>query len=208
MSRAGRLRRAAAGALSAVAALALAGCGVRGTTVPVDAGGAPSRVSCEVRERNAAQEAPDRIPATVYLVCSGSLVPVTRTVPRTAERPARTAALRAAQALLGELRRPPSPREEEAGFASAVPEDLTVAAARPGDPAGTLRLSVPPDALPSFALAQLACTWGDSPALGRHRAAVLGGPDDTAPHRYACTADVRAHPDAGRDTVTETPIVP
>ncbi|MFF9477752.1 hypothetical protein [Streptomyces sp. NPDC014733] len=208
MSRNGRLRRPAAGALSAVAALTLAGCGVRGTTVPVDAGGAPSRISCEVREPGAAERAPGRIPATVFLVCSGTLVPVTRTVPHTADRPAATAPLRAARVLLEELRRPPSPREEEAGFASAVPEDLTVAPARPGDPGGTLRLSVPPDALPSFALAQLACTFGDSRALGHHRAAVLGGPDDSDPHRYACTADVRAHPDAGRDTVEETPIVP
>ncbi|MFD9812900.1 hypothetical protein [Streptomyces sp. NPDC059080] len=208
MSRDGRLRRPAAGALTAVAALTLAGCGVRGTTVPVDAGGAPSRVSCEVRERGADEQGPDRIPARVYLVCGGALVPVARTVPRTADRPADTVRLRAARALLDELRRPPSPREEEAGFASAVPEDLTIAGARPGDPSGTLRLSVPPDALPSFALAQLACTFGDSAPLGHPRRAILGGPDDAEPHRYACTADVRAHPDTGRDTVEETPIVP
>ncbi|MGW1839878.1 hypothetical protein [Streptomyces sp. NPDC002067] len=210
MSRAGRprsghARRAAGGALGAVAALTLAGCGVRGTTVPVDAGGAPSRVSCEVEEAGAGEHGPDRAAATVYLVCGGALVPVDRPVARAAG----TEPLRAARALLDELRRPPSAPEEEAGFASAVPEDLSVTGARPGDPAGTLRLSVPPDALPSFALAQLACTFGDVPALGHPRAAVLGGPDDTEPpHRYACTSAVRAHPDAGRETVEKTPVVP
>lgn len=205
MSRAGRPRRAAGGALIAVTALTLAGCGVRGTTVPVDAGGAPSRVSCEAEEEGAGKKGPDRTTVTVYLVCGGALVPVDRPVARAAG----TAPLEAARTLLGELRRPPSAPEEEAGFASAVPEDLTVEEARPGDPAGTLRLSVPPDALPSFALAQLACTFGDVPALGRSHAAVLGGPDATEPpHRYACTAAVRAHPDAGRETVEETPVVP
>ena len=74
------------------------------------------------------------------------------------------------------------------GSAARCPQDLTVAGPRAGDPADALRLSMRPDDLPSFALAQLVCTYGTSTALGRRHAAVLGGPGDDVAHRYDCSA--------------------
>ncbi|MGW7575961.1 hypothetical protein [Streptomyces sp. NPDC054765] len=188
-----RTGRRGTAAAAAMLALTVAGCGIRGTSVPVDAGGAPSRVSC----RAPASEPPPSPsgPGTrtvVYLVCGSALAQVERTVP-----PSRAAASRlpAARALLDELEHKPSPDEEQAGFSSALPQDLKVSGPRAGDPADALRLSIRPDDLPSFALAQLVCTYGASTALGRTHAAVLGGPGDDTAHRYDCSADVLANPD-------------
>ncbi|MFH8406816.1 hypothetical protein ACH4FX_18760 [Streptomyces sp. NPDC018019] len=190
--------RSRAVALTAVAlaalAPALAGCGIRGTSVPVDAGGAPSRVSCKVPAGSVAPAQPDSAPVGVYLVCSSTLAPVERTVTYPKQQPA--GRVQAARALLDELQEQPSPVEEEAGFSTAVPEDLEVSGPRAGDPQAALRLSMRPEDLPSFALAQLACTFGESGALGRTHAAVLGGPGDRAPQRYTCSAEVRAHPES------------
>ncbi|MEV0374652.1 hypothetical protein AB0I10_33530 [Streptomyces sp. NPDC050636] len=193
---------------AAVAALALAaaGCGIRGTSVPVDAGGAPSRVSCKVPAGDAAPTAPDRVRVTVYLVCSSTLAQVERTVSPPKGVPA-AARLKAARTLLTELQKQPSPTEDEAGFSSAVPEDLTVEGPRKGDPADALRLSIRPDDLPSFALAQLVCSYGADPALGRTPlngaagppSAVLGGPGDDVPQHYDCSADVLANPDIAQN---------
>ncbi|MFE0193752.1 hypothetical protein [Streptomyces sp. NPDC059008] len=191
MTPTGRRWRRAAGA--AALALAAAGCGIRGTSVPVDAGGAPSRVSCEVP----GEEAPATTGGTqtaVYLVCGAALVQVERTTP-SKDTSAADPRLRAARTLLVELQRTPSADEETAGFSSALPQGLKVDGPRPSDPAEALRLSIRPDDLPSFALAQLVCTYGASPALGRTHAAVLGGPGDDTAHRYDCSADVLAHPD-------------
>ncbi|MFE1175123.1 hypothetical protein [Streptomyces sp. NPDC058773] len=182
---------------AAVAALALAaaGCGIRGTSVPVDAGGAPSRVSCKAPASDPAPNPPGGAQATVYLVCGSALAQVERTVELPKGSAADDPRLPTARALLKELQRPPSSDEERAGFSSALPRDLKVTAPRTGDPSDALRLSIRPDDLPSFALAQLVCTYGASPALGRTHAAVLGGPGDDTAHRYDCSADVLANPD-------------
>ncbi|WP_030679231.1 hypothetical protein [Streptomyces rimosus] len=195
-ARPGSRPRAATLAAVALAALvpALASCGIRGTSVPVDAGAAPARVSCKVPAGAVAPAQPDSAPVTVYLVCSSTLAPVERTVTHPKQRPADR--LQAARALLDELQEQPGPVEEKAGFSTAVPEDLEVSGPRAGDPQEALRLSVRPEDLPSFALAQIACTFGESGALGRSHAAVLGGPGDAAPQRYACSAEVRTHPES------------
>ncbi|MFH8348013.1 hypothetical protein [Streptomyces sp. NPDC018045] len=189
-------RRATALAAVALGALvpALASCGIRGTSVPVDAGGAPSRVSCEVPAGSVPPVPPDGSRVTVYLECGSALAPVERTVTRPEQQVGDR--LRAARALLDELQEQPGPVEEEAGFSTAVPEGLEVSGPRAGDPRGTLRLSARPEDLPSFALAQIVCTFGESAALDRTHAAVLGGPGDGHPQRYPCSAEVRAHPDS------------
>jgi hypothetical protein len=190
-------RRAAA---LAALALAAAGCGVRGTSVPVDAGGAPARVSCKVPAGDTGDTGvPDGAQVTVYLVCSSALAQVERTVIRPQGTPAEGTRLQEARALLTELQKEPSAAEQAAGFSTAVPQNLRVAGPRAGDPADALRLSIRPDDLPSFALAQLACTYGAGAALGRTHAAVLGGPGDDAPERYACSAEVRTHPDIAQN---------
>ncbi|KIZ14435.1 hypothetical protein [Streptomyces natalensis] len=196
MTRSGWLPRLA---LVAAVALAAAGCGIRGTSVPVDAGGAPSRVSCKAPARDSETAAPGGVQVSVYLVCSSTLAQVERSVPRPKGTSAAATRLAAARALLAELRRQPSPAEDGAGFSSAVPEDLRVSGPRAGDPAEALRLSIRPEDLPSFALAQLVCTYGAAPALGRTHAAVLGGPGKDAPHRYDCSADVLANPDIAQN---------
>ncbi|WP_328384929.1 hypothetical protein OHS81_12945 [Streptomyces sp. NBC_00400] len=179
--------------------LAAAGCGIRGTSVPVDAGGAPSRVSCKAPASPAPSasagtdtDADPGSQAIVYLVCGSALAQVERAVPPSKADDPR---LPTARALLHELQREPSADEEKAGFSSALPRDVKVTGPRDGDPADALRLSIRPDDLPSFALAQLVCTYGASPALGRTHAAVLGGPGDDTAHRYDCSADVLANPD-------------
>ncbi|BDM72628.1 lipoprotein [Streptomyces nigrescens] len=190
--RAGRGWRRTAGAV-ALLTLAATGCGIRGTSVPVDAGGAPARVSCKAPAGTAAPG--EGTQATLYLVCGSALAQVERTVPPAKGAAGTDVRLRTARALLRSLQQPPSPEEEKAGFSSALPADLKVEGPHPGDPADALRLSLPPDDLPSFALAQLVCTYGASPALGRTHAAVLSGPDHTTPHRYDCSADVLSNPD-------------
>ncbi|MEU6327383.1 hypothetical protein ABZ851_08870 [Streptomyces sp. NPDC047049] len=188
-----------------VLALAAAGCGIRGTSVPVDAGGAPSRVSCKAPASPAPSasassgtgsgsgtDADPGSQALVYLVCGSALAQVERAVPPSKADDPR---LPTARALLHELQREPSADEEKAGFSTALPRDVKVTGPRDGDPADALRLSIRPEDLPSFALAQLVCTYGASPALGRTHAAVLGGPGDDTAHRYDCSADVLANPD-------------
>lgn len=177
---------------AAALALAAAGCGIRGTSVPVDAGGAPSRVSCKAPTIGTA---PDGTQATVYLVCGSALAQVERTLPPIKGTTGTDPRVRTARALLQELQRTPSSDEEKAGFSSALPADLKVQGPHAGDPSDALRLSIRPDDLPSFALAQLVCTYGASPTLGRTHAAVLGGPGDDTAHRYDCSADVLANPD-------------
>ncbi|GAO05997.1 hypothetical protein ACWCYK_12190 [Streptomyces lydicamycinicus] len=182
---------------AAVAALTLvaAGCGIRGTSVPVDAGGAPSRVSCKAPASEPAPNPPGRSQATVYLVCGSALAQVERAVSLPKGSATTDPRLPAARALLKELQRQPSSDEDRAGFSTALPQDLKVTAPRAGDAADTLRLSIRPEDLPSFALAQLVCTYGASPVLGKQHAAVLGGPGDATAHRYDCSADVLANPD-------------
>ncbi|MET8677731.1 hypothetical protein ABZW18_09110 [Streptomyces sp. NPDC004647] len=191
----------------AVAAVTLllgaAGCGIRGTSIPVDAGAAPSRASCSVPgDRGSAGDSANAVPVKVFLVCSTQLLPVDRTVRVPGDRLA-TDRLRVARALLNELQDQPTAPEEEAGFSTEVPDDLEVTGARKGDPEEALRLSRVPDELPSYALAQLVCTYADTAAAAKGgRSVVLGGPAEGSLQRYVCTPGLRARPEAARNAGT------
>ncbi|WP_407560732.1 hypothetical protein [Streptomyces sp. 184] len=172
-------------AVVAVAALAT-GCGIRPTSVPVDAGSAPSRAECAPGGPSpAASPADGETLRAVYLVCGAQLAPVPRRVPDELSGAALAARL------LAELEREPSEDEEQAGYSTAV-SGLRVADGRSGDPAGTVRLSRDPQGLGSPMLAQLVCTY----AVGEDREAVLAGPgagDD--PYTYRCTDDALRTPE-------------
>ncbi len=173
-------------------ALGTAGCGIRATSVPVDAGPAPARVSCD-QPRGTASPAPATVTVDVYLVCSQRISPVRRAVSdRNKDR------LGTARTLLTELQRKPYQAEERGGFTSEVPGGLTVNGPFPGDPAETLRLNQDPDDLPSFAVGQMVCTFAGTAAGAADRSVVLGGPDRSTPAlRYRCDDALRTHPDAG-----------
>jgi hypothetical protein len=192
-----RWRRTAAVTAVALSTLgaAVTGCGIRGTSVPVDAGAAPSRASCEVSGgRGAEAGSANAVPVEVHLVCSSQLVPVERTV-RMPEDRFSTDRLGLARALLEELQERPSVPEEDAGFATEVPDDLEVSGPREGDPEEALRLGRMPDDLPPYALAQLVCTYAETPVAAKDRSVVLGGPSDDTPKRYPCTETLRTRPD-------------
>ncbi|GGX24332.1 hypothetical protein [Streptomyces chryseus] len=189
--------------LTALAALcaALAGCGIRTTSVPVDAGAAPSRVPCELSAQEPAGEAASGVPLQVYLVCGAQLVSVDRTVRIPEER--LSDRVRVAQTLLDELKKAPSDEERQAGFSTDVRESLTVAGARKGDPRDALRLSSQPEDLPTHALAQIVCTYADSAAAGPDRSVTLGGPSDDPVRGYQCTAALKARPESVLPTLGE-----
>lgn len=183
--------RTAALALTLLGSLpALSACGIRGTAVPVDAGGAPSRASCVSRPDPSA--AAGLTTVTVQLECASQLVPVSRRVPLP-DKPDDAAIV--AAALVDELRKVPAGEEADAGLITAVPQRLTVTGARPGDPAGTLRLSREPGELPQVALAQLVCSFVGTPAADGKSAVLLGGPGGAGPLSYTCTEEMRTHPD-------------
>ncbi|MFB4422368.1 hypothetical protein C5F59_014900 [Streptomyces sp. QL37] len=185
--------RRAAAALAAVAACTAlaAGCGIRSTSVPVDAGAAPSRMPCRTASADATAPPQGSVSVRVYLVCASQLVTVERTV-RVDE--SRSDALLVARALLGELQRDPDADERRAGFSTDVPAGLRVAEAHKGDPEGTLRLDQQPDDLPAEALAQVVCTYAESEALGSGGSVLLGGPGDYAPRGYLCTSETKSLP--------------
>ncbi|NLU66744.1 hypothetical protein [Streptomyces sp. HNM0574] len=200
-------RARAGAALCAVLAVLTAGCGVRATSVPVDAGAAPSRVACVLPEggaEDASNAGTER--AHVYLVCSGRVSAVDRHVDLPeGGSPAERAD--AARTLLTALQAAPDSGEESAGFTTDVPRDLRIAKPRAGDPERTLRLSAPPRELPAFALAQLVCTFADSPLGGSERTVVLAGPGeahdaDAAPARYTCDTELRTDGDAAKTAGT------
>ncbi|WP_308294918.1 hypothetical protein [Streptomyces sp. JJ66] len=186
--RAARAVRLGAGALALVAAVA--GCGIRATPVPVDAGPAPSRVACGVRETGASPR-PGTREVRVSLVCSGRVVDVRRAV----ELPSgdsQADRLTLARTLLDQLRQPPVERERAAGFTTAVPDDLRVTGPADPDDPEALRLSRPPAALPSSALAQLVCTYADTSLADRAGGVLLGGPapdPDATPSPDGAEAD-------------------
>ncbi|MCF3962352.1 hypothetical protein [Streptomyces fuscigenes] len=194
-------RRAGLAAVAALGAVLLSACGVRTTSVPVDAGAAPSRMPCEVQGKDViTRSAPESVPVRIYLVCASELAAVQRAVPL-AERPG-VARVPFAQALLDELQADPSSQEHEAGFTTYVRSPLLVTGARPDDPAGTLRLSTQPEDLPGTALAQIVCTLVENDAGGGSvlrdgsGRVVLGGPGAYRPHAYGCDRRVKADPDA------------
>ncbi|WFB09042.1 hypothetical protein LRS74_19830 [Streptomyces sp. LX-29] len=192
-----------AAALGALAMTALAGCGIRGTAVPVDAGAAPSRASCDAPEGKPTTRPAVRGSATVYLECLSQVQPVDR-----GERPAgasmSTDPAQVARALLAELRQRPSAAERKAGYGTEVRAGLTVSGPAKGDPVEALRMSSRPEELPSTALAQIICTYASSPATSdADRQVVLGGPDHDDPlRRYACTEALREHPESALSSGT------
>ncbi|MEU6879861.1 hypothetical protein [Streptomyces sp. NPDC046712] len=182
-----------------VAALA-SGCGIRTTSVPVDAGPAPSRVPCSVSGDEVATQATG-MPVRVFLVCGSQLEAVDRRSPLPEEKvggdPVRTAST-----LLAQLQSEPSDSEREAGFSTAVKGPLVVTGGHKGDPADTLRLSRQPEDLTPTALAQIVCTFARSAAGAGGETVVLGGPGGYPPHRYRCTAELRERPESAAPTVT------
>ncbi|WP_424212118.1 hypothetical protein ACN20G_08430 [Streptomyces sp. BI20] len=196
-------RPLAAGALLLAALTTLTGCGIRATVVPVDAGPAPSRVSCDSVDA-VGGDAGTGFKATVELLCGSQLVGVQRLVPLT-EKHAEPPAVVVTQALLDALKRDPSSQERDNGFSTEVPPALTASAPRPGDPAGAVRLSRKPEDLPPPALAQIVCTLAGSESGGP---VVLGGPDRDPPRRFACTDALRTRPNSVQtlgDVVRTTP---
>ncbi|MEU6340429.1 hypothetical protein ABZ883_05680 [Streptomyces sp. NPDC046977] len=207
-------RRWRAPLLAVVCAALAAGCGIRTTSVPVDAGPAPSRVSCAVPDSprattaspgatvsaSASASAPAATPApfvAVYLVCSSQVADVHRTVAL-----AGLTRLGTAVVLLRELQQRLGMTEATAGFGTAVQGDLAVEGPRPGDPRDALRLSAPLSELPPFALAQVVCTYAADPSLSSRGSVVLGGSDDTRVRRFTCTSDLRTDPGAAETAGT------
>ncbi|MFF2327776.1 MULTISPECIES: GerMN domain-containing protein [unclassified Streptomyces] len=186
-------RSAAALAGVVITAVLAAGCGIRTTSVPVDAGAAPSRVPCSMSAEDVSTQALQGIPVQIYLVCASQLVTVDRTV-RVDET--KSDRLRIAKALLDELEQKPPSDERRAGFSTAVPADLRVSGALSGDQEGTLRLSEQPEDLPSEALAQIVCTYAESESLSSKGTVVLAGPGNYAPRGYLCTSETKTSPKA------------
>ncbi|MFJ8858178.1 hypothetical protein ACIRD8_07040 [Streptomyces sp. NPDC102451] len=185
-------RRAVAALAAVVACAALAGgCGIRSTSVPVDAGAAPSRMPCRTASAEATAPPPGNVSVRVYLVCASQLVTVERSV---AVDESRSGRLLIAQALLAELQRDPDAAERRAGFSTDVPAALRVTDAHKGDPEGTLRLSEQPDDLPAEALAQVVCSYAESESLGSGGSVLLGGPGNYAPRGYLCTSETKSLP--------------
>ncbi|MEU8503368.1 hypothetical protein AB0C40_01315 [Streptomyces brevispora] len=189
-----RGRRPAAAVAGAVLCAVLAtGCGIRTTSVPVDAGPAPSRVPCAMTAQDGTAQPRQVIPVEIYLVCASQLVTVDRTLQVQGTKPDR---LGVAVALLDELRRKPTGPEQRAGFSTDVPSELRVTGPRAGDPKGALRLSRQPEDLQPEALAQIVCTYTESEELVQNGTVLLGGPGDYAPRGYLCTAETKARPKA------------
>ncbi|WP_367321163.1 hypothetical protein [Streptomyces sp. HUAS ZL42] len=180
-------------ALPLLAAL-LTGCGIRATEVPTDFGPAPSRVRCSLTEPDVSTQSSRGVPVQVFLLCGSSLVAVDRSVrvPDGAADSKRRVLV--AQGLLDELAETPSPAEKEAGYTTDVRGGMNVSGPGPKDPDDALRLSTPPDALTSYALAQIVCTFSDSAAAEGDGSVILGGPGSEPLRRYECTAEVRSRP--------------
>ncbi|GHE34017.1 lipoprotein [Streptomyces vinaceus] len=160
----------------------------------MDVGAAPSRVSCDTPQP---QSGVQGFRATVELVCGSQLVGVERVVPVPEQKPVRDPVVLVAEALLEALEREPSAQERDAGFTTGVPGGLTVAPARAGDPAGTIRISRKPEDLPPVALSQVVCTLAGSEAVSAGPGpVVLGGPDTDPPRAWECTEAVRSRPES------------
>ncbi|QIY97914.2 hypothetical protein HEP87_32995 [Streptomyces sp. S1D4-11] len=172
----------------------LAGCGIRSTQVPTDFGPAPSRVPCALSGPDITTQTSRGIPVQVFLICSGQLVTVDRSVripDGTAEGARRVLV---AQGLLDELAETPSTPEQQVSYTTDVRGGMTVSGPRRKDPEDALRLSTPPQNLTSAALAQIICTFSDSAAAQDDGSVILGGPDTTPLRSYECPTDVRANP--------------
>ncbi|MEX0168709.1 hypothetical protein [Streptomyces sp. LMG1-1-1.1] len=193
-------RTTGAGALlAATLTVLVTGCGIRTTSVPVDAGAAPSRVPCSQADESASATTAQGMPVRVYLVCGSQLDAVDRRSPLPEEKaggdPVRTAA-----GLLAQLLDEPSDSERLAGFTTAVRSPLLVTGGHAGDPAGTLRLSRQPEDLAPTALSQIVCTFAESSAGAGDHTVLLGGPGSYPPKRYRCTTELRERPESAPPT--------
>ncbi|GAA1906114.1 lipoprotein [Streptomyces sodiiphilus] len=190
----GATARRARALLMTVAAVSLAGCGIRSTDVPVDAGPAPSRATCTQPESNGGG-------VPVYLVCGSRVEPVERPVALPGQQDDPGARVAMARALLAELQTEPEQEERTAGFSSAVPSRLTVSGPVGDDPERALRLDPAPGELPAVALVQVICTFAGAQPIGDGLSVLLGGPPDAPgsdPHRYSCSTGLRHSPEAAR----------
>lgn len=193
-----RASRIAPAVVFALACGLLAGCGIRATPVPVDAGAAPTRAGCVAPGAPSETEA-EQSGATVrvYLVCGSRVAPVQRRLDVPPGGDSATDRLDTARKLLGSLQAVPEGEEAAAGFSTDVPRGLRIEGPRDGDPAEALRLGTPPSELKSFALAQLVCTFTATPVADDDDRVVLGGPPGTAGplKKYACDSALRDRPD-------------
>ncbi|MPY45561.1 hypothetical protein FNH04_38365 [Streptomyces phyllanthi] len=184
-------------------AVTLTGCGIRSTQVPTDFGPAPSRVPCSQSAPDITSQSAPGIPVQVFLLCSGQLVAVGRSVDVPEGTPDAERRVLVAQGLLDELSEQPSGAEDKADYETDVQTGLTVDGPLPGDPEDTLRLSVPPGKLTEYALSQIVCTFADSAAAEGDGSVTLGGPAPEPLRRYECTADVRSDPGSEKPPSTE-----
>jgi hypothetical protein len=184
-----------------LAVLALAcGCGIRSTSVPVDAGAAPTRVSCKVPKVQDSPNLGDSAVVTVYLVCGGQVTPVKRMVRLSRRVTGRVLGVRE---LVAQLQRSVLGQEDKAGFGTRVPGTLEVTGPEPGDPPDALRINEPVADLPQFALAQIVCTLADSPYAAADRTVLLGGSAaDSAVRSYSCSPELRTRPQAAASAGT------
>ncbi|MER5429715.1 hypothetical protein [Streptomyces sp. NPDC002588] len=173
----------------------LTGCGIRATEVPTDFGPAPSRARCSLTEPDVTtQSGRAGVPVQVFLLCGSSLVTVDRSVRVTDGAADTERRALVAQGLLDQLAQSPSAAEKEAGYTTDVRGGITVGGPGAKDPDDALRLSVSPESLTSYALAQLVCTFSDSAAAEGDGSVILGGPGSDPLRRYECTDEVRSRP--------------
>lgn len=188
----GRLRTGLRPAIwtTAVGALLLgtAGCGIRSTDVPVDAGPAPTVASCTAPEDAGAVE--------LFLICDTRVESVERSVRSSDEQ---QDPVQLANVLLRELQTAPPHEERAAGFSSEVPSGLRVLRPEDSDPAVLVRLNQHPEDLAAVALAQIICTFANFQSLSDGGGVTLGGPteDDrrTAWREYTCSSSLRHLPE-------------
>jgi hypothetical protein len=172
----------------------LAGCGIRATEVPTDFGPAPSQARCSLAEPDIMTQSSHGMAVQVFLLCGSSLVTVDRSVRVRDGAADSERRVLVAQGLLDQLAATPSQAEKEAGYTTDVRGGVKVTGPRAGDPEDTLRISIAPGDLTSYALAQIVCTFSDSAAAEGDGSVILGGPGAEKPRRYECTDEVRVRP--------------
>jgi hypothetical protein len=161
-------------------------------------------VPCELSVTDiATHTTPPGMPVEVFLLCSGALVRVNRSVEVAEGTEEARRRVAVAQGLLDALAAGLTRIEDEAGYGTAVPPGLTVTGPEPGDPEDALRLSTTPDALPRYALAQIVCTFADSAAAGDNGSVVLGSTSAESLRRYECAPETQSTPGAGNPPSTE-----
>lgn len=171
--------------------------------MPTDFGPAPSRVPCALSGTDIAPQTSPGIPAQVFLLCSRQLVSVNRSVSVPDGTPDAQRRVLVAQGLLDELSEQPSGAEDQAGYATDVQTGLRVNGPQRDDPEDALRLSMAPEQLTKYALAQIVCTFTDSAAAEGDGSVVLGGTGTEPLRRYECTTELRSNPGAEKPPSSE-----